>query len=147
MGASHGPMPRGRALGRCCIDGSSEAAQMPQEPSIIVAHRPQSGHEIQRPSKYQTKYRVSNGAEYDQALVKRGDLTLWISEDAIASWKPAPAPTGRRGAQRKFSRHAIEAALTLRLVFKLPRRQAEGFLRSVPSLMALDGEGEWAAAK
>jgi hypothetical protein len=33
--------------------------------------------------KYKTKYRVNNWAEYDQALVQRGDLTLWISEDAI----------------------------------------------------------------
>ena len=38
--------------------------------------------------KYKTKYRVSNWAEYDQALVQRGDITLWISEDAIVSWKP-----------------------------------------------------------
>jgi IS5 family transposase len=86
--------------------------------------------------KYKTKYRVSNWAEYDRALVQRGDITLWISDDAITSWKPAP--TRRRGAQRKFSDHAIETALTLRLVFSLPLRQAEGFLRSVLSLMALD---------
>ncbi len=79
---------------------------------------------------------MSNWAEYDRALVQRGDITLWISDDAITSWKPAP--TRRRGAQRKFSDHAIETALTLRLVFSLPLRQAEGFLRSVLSLMALD---------
>jgi hypothetical protein len=83
--------------------------------------------------KYKTKYHVSNWAEYDRALVQRGDITLWISEDAIASWKPAP--TGKRGGQRKFSDHAIETALTLRLVFNLPLRQAEGFLRSVLSMM------------
>ena len=47
--------------------------------------------------KYKTKYRVSNWAEYDRALV-------------------------------------------LRLVFNLPLRQAEGFLRSVLSLMALELE-------
>ncbi len=88
--------------------------------------------------KYKTKYRVSNWAEYDRALVQRGDITLWISEDAITSWKPAP--TGRRGAQKKFSDLAIETALTLRLVFNLPLRQAEGFLRSVLSLMTLDLE-------
>ena len=88
--------------------------------------------------KYKTKYRVSNWAEYDQALVQRGDITLWISEDAIASWKPAP--TGLRGAQKKFSDHAIETALTLRTVFKLPLRQAEGFLRSVLSLMSVELE-------
>jgi hypothetical protein len=29
--------------------------------------------------KYQTKYRVSNGSEYDRALVRRGDITVWIS--------------------------------------------------------------------
>ena len=66
--------------------------------------------------KYKTKYRVNNWAEYDRALVQRGDITLWISEDAISSRKPAP--TGRRGAQKKFSDHAIETALTLRLIFR-----------------------------
>lgn len=86
--------------------------------------------------KHKTKYRVCNWPEYDRSLVQRGDITLWTSEDAVASWKPAP--TGQRGAQRKFSDHAIESALTLRIIFKLPLRQAEGFLRSVLSLMALD---------
>jgi IS5 family transposase len=88
--------------------------------------------------KYKTKYRVSNWSDYDLALVQRGDITLWISEDAIASWNPAPS--GRRGAQRKFSDHAIETAMTLRLIFRLPLRQAEGFLRSVLSLMGVDLE-------
>ena len=88
--------------------------------------------------KYKTKYRVSNWTDYDRALVQRGDITLWISEDAIASWKPAPS--GKRGAQRRFSDHAIETALTLRLVFKLPLRQAEGFLRSILSLIDVDLE-------
>jgi IS5 family transposase len=102
----------------------------------------QMGHALEMKSRvhprYKTKYRVSNWADYDRALVQRGDITLWISEAAIASWKPAP--TGLRGAQRKFSDHAIETALTLRLVFKLPLRQAEGFLRSVLSLMGVNLE-------
>ncbi len=85
--------------------------------------------------KYKTKYRVSNWPEYDRALVERGDIILWISDDAISSWKPAP--TGLRGGQKKFFDHAIETALTLRLVFNLPLRQAEGFLRSVLSLMGV----------
>ncbi|MFT4572104.1 MAG: hypothetical protein ACI8TX_002569 [Hyphomicrobiaceae bacterium] len=87
---------------------------------------------------YKTNYRVTNWAEYDRALVRRGDVTLWISPDAIATWKPTP--TGRRGAQQKFSNHAIETALTLRQVFKLPLRDAEGFLKSVLSLMSVDLE-------
>jgi hypothetical protein len=87
---------------------------------------------------YKTKYRVTNWAEYDRALVRRGDVTLWISEDAIAAWKPTL--TGRRGAQQKFSDHAIETALTLRQVFKLPLRGAERFLKSILSLMSVDLE-------
>jgi hypothetical protein len=88
--------------------------------------------------KYKTKYRASNWAEYDRALVQRGDITLWISPDAADTW--TPGPFGKRGGQRKFSDQAIETALVLRLVFNLPLRQAEGFLRSVLSLMALDLE-------
>ena len=87
---------------------------------------------------YKTKYRVNDWAEYDRALVQRGDITLWFSPDAADSW--TPGPPGKRGGQRKFSDQAIETALVLRLVFNLPLRQAEGFLRSVLSLMALDLE-------
>ena len=97
------------------------------------------GHDLGMKSRvhptYKTQYRVSNWAEYDRALVQRGDVTLWISPDAIATWKPTP--TGMRGAQRKFSNHAIETVLMLRLVFKLLLRQAEGFLRSVLALMGV----------
>ena len=85
--------------------------------------------------KYKTKYRANNWAEYDQTLVQRGDITLWISEDAIASWKPGPS-----GLRRAFSDHAIETALTFRLLFRLPLRQAEGFSRSVLSMMGADLE-------
>jgi hypothetical protein len=88
--------------------------------------------------KYKTKYRVSNWAEYDRALVQRGDITLWISEDATDTW--SPEPSGKRGGQRKFSDQAIETALVLRLVFNLPLRQTEEFLRSLLSLMALGPE-------
>ena len=86
--------------------------------------------------KYKTKYRVRNWATYERALVQRGDVTLWLSAAAIAAWRPAPS--GYPGGQQRFSNHAIETALTLRLVFRLPLRQAEGFLRSVLSLMDVD---------
>ena len=86
--------------------------------------------------KYKTRYRVGNWPAYERALVRRGDVTLWLSADAIDAW--TPAPSGRRGRQAKFSNHAIETALTLRFVFTLPLRQAEGFLRSILGLMCVD---------
>jgi hypothetical protein len=51
------------------------------------------------------KYRVMNWAEYDAALVKRGSVTVWITEEAIAAWQ-APA-TGKRGGQPIYSAIAI----------------------------------------
>ena len=88
--------------------------------------------------KYKTKYRVTNWTEYDQALVQRGNITFWITPDAIKAW--TAKPSGSRGAPRKYTDLAIETALTLRLVFRLPLRQAEGFLRSLFDLMGLSLE-------
>ena len=88
--------------------------------------------------KYKTKYRVGNWRAYERALVQRGDVTLWLSADARNSWRPSPS--GQPGGQRRFSDLAITTALTLRLVFRLPLRQAEGCLRSVLSLMDVDLE-------
>ncbi len=85
--------------------------------------------------KYKTQYRVSNWASYDRSLVRRGDVTLWFAPEAIDAWNARP--TGRRGAQPQFSDMAIETALTLRLVFHLPLRQTEGFLRAIFRLMGL----------
>ena len=86
--------------------------------------------------KYKTRYHVRNWPEYERSLVRRGDVTLWLSSEAIEAWRPVPS--GRRGAQRRFSDLAIETALTLRLVFRLPLRQTEGFVRSVLALMRVD---------
>ena len=84
--------------------------------------------------KYKTKYRVGNWPQYDRSLVERGNLTLWLSPAAISDWNAKPS--GRRGGQQKYSDVAIEAALTLRLLFHLPLRQTEGFLLSIFKLRA-----------
>src|SRR5215510_10901606 len=65
-----------------------------------------------------------------------GDVTLWMSPEAIASWEPAGV--GTRGGQRQYSDVAIETALTLRLLFHLPLRQTEGFLHSLFGMMGLE---------
>ena len=83
--------------------------------------------------RYKTKYRVANWAAYNQALVRRGDVTVWVSSDAIAAW--TPGRSGRRGGQRRYSDLAIETALTLRLLYHLPLRQAEGFLHALFGMM------------
>ena len=80
------------------------------------------------------KYRVANWPDYDAALVLRGALTVWFTDQAIAEWR-APA-TGRRGGQPIYSALAIETALTIRLVFHQPLRQTEGLLlRSIADVL------------
>ena len=85
---------------------------------------------------YTTTYRVGNWAEYDRALVRRGDVTLWLTPDAIATW--AAAGVGRRSGQLQYSDLAIETALTLSLIFHLPLRQTEGFLTSIFGMLGVD---------
>ena len=82
------------------------------------------------------RYRVTNWPEYDAALVRRGSLTVWFTEEAVAAWH-APA-TGERGGQLVYSALAIETGLALRLVFHQPLRQTEGMLRSIVEVLKVD---------
>ena len=79
------------------------------------------------------KYRLTNWPEYDAALIRRGSLTVWMTEEAIAAWQ-APA-TGKRGGQPIYSAITIETSLALRLVFRQPLRQTEGLLRSIADVL------------
>src|ERR1700751_4826096 len=82
------------------------------------------------------RYRVTNWPEYDAALVRRGVLTVWFTEEAVEAWH-APA-TGARGGQPIYSAIAIETGLALRLVFHQPLRQTEGMLRSIADVLGVD---------
>ena len=83
-----------------------------------------------------SRYRVRNWSDYDAALRCRGDVTVWLSDDALESWR-TPA-NGKPGGQRTYADIAIEAALTVRMVFHLPLRQTEGFLRCLAELLEID---------
>jgi hypothetical protein len=82
------------------------------------------------------KLRVTNWAEYNEGLRRRGDLTVWISEDAIGLWSAARRTT--RGGQRRYSNLAIELCLTLGMVFKQPLRQTQGLMRSIARLLGAE---------
>ncbi len=84
------------------------------------------------------RYRVRNWAEYNEALRRRGDLTVWFDEEAIARWQADK--TGKPGGQRVYSDLAIETGLVVRMVYKLGYRQTQGFLSSIASLLELSLE-------
>jgi Transposase DDE domain len=82
------------------------------------------------------KYRMTNWPEYDAALVRRGSLTVWVTEEAIAAWH-APA-TGKPGGQPVYSDLAIETGLALCLVLSPGLRQVEGALGSIMQLLGVE---------
>ena len=66
---------------------------------------------------------VTNWREYEAGLRRRGSLTMWVTDEAMAAWAAAPRATP--GGQAVYSERAIQTCLMLRAAFKLPLRQAE----------------------
>jgi len=81
------------------------------------------------------QHKVTNWPAYEASLRQRGSLTVWFTDDAIAAWAAEPRTT--RGGQPWYSPLAILTALTLRAVFRLAYRQAEGLIGSIISLLGL----------
>lgn len=81
-------------------------------------------------------YRVQNWSDYENALVQRGSITFWMSEEFEKVW----LYTGKkqRGSQFDYSDKAIEIMLTLKEIFHLPNRSVEGFVRSLFQMMKID---------
>ena len=66
-------------------------------------------------------YKVTNWAQYNDALRSCGDITIWFTQDANDQWRPAK--TGGRGRPMEYSDHAIETAMLIRQMFKLALRE------------------------
>ena len=110
-----------------------------------VASAEQPGYSDQMPFKHNAarrhripkqRWRVTNWPAYEAGLRRRGDLTFWLDEAALAGWQ-APRRSTPDG-QPQYSDLAIELVLTLRLVFHLALRQAEAFSASVLRLLGLE---------
>jgi len=86
--------------------------------------------------KKKTEYRIRNWSEYNQALVNRGSLTLWLSEDVAEAWLNTEK-TGRRGQSNTYADVAVECILLIRNVYSLALRQTQGFVNSIMRLARL----------
>jgi len=69
------------------------------------------------------KYRVRNWKEYNESLVQRGSLTIWIPENVNTVWKG--------GGRQTYSNVAIEIILSVKTMYSLPLRATEGFVQSI----------------
>lgn len=84
----------------------------------------------------QTTYKLTNWSQYNQALTRRGSLSVWISQQAIDAWFYDGPP--QWGSDPTYSDFAVETCLRLRLVYHLPLRQTQGFVGSLFDLMVID---------
>jgi hypothetical protein len=86
-------------------------------------------------SRLKRLYRVRNWPEYEKALIQRGSIIFWLSDDFEKVW--LYAGERQRGSQFEYSDKAIEIMLTIKEVFHLSNRSAEGFMRSVFAILNL----------
>ncbi len=83
-----------------------------------------------------TRYNIRNWAEYNKALIQRGSITLWFSDEAISKWH-SNSRTEQKGRPQVYSDEAILCTLLIRTVYHLPLRALQGFLLSMVVLLGL----------
>jgi len=79
-------------------------------------------------------YKTKNWPAYNEALKRRGSLTIWF--DPKMNW--AAAPTGRRGRQQSYSDAAIQTCLSMKVLFGMALWQTTSFVESLLLLAGLD---------
>ncbi|HEY6736380.1 MAG TPA: transposase [Candidatus Saccharimonadia bacterium] len=84
--------------------------------------------------KKQRSYKVTNWREYNDALVARGSVIVWLSDDVLAAWN-RPVHSGKSGHPKTSSDIAIQTALTMQAIYHLPLRATEGFVHSLLFLL------------
>src|SRR3954447_10579268 len=73
--------------------GGAAAERYGATPSSAGRPMPYKFNEPRRHKIPRARYRVQNWPEYDRTLQRRGDLTVWVTPEAIAAW--CPPRTGR----------------------------------------------------
>ena len=90
-----------------------------------------------RPIKKHT-YRQSNYSDYNNALRNRGRIDVWISDDILGAWQDDVRIYDGTGSTAKYPNSTIEACHYLRMVFKLPLRQTQGFIENILEMFSAD---------
>ena len=87
--------------------------------------------------KTKKSYRLRNWKHYNAALVQRGSLTLWVSNQMLALWVNHEK-SGKPGRSTTYSDIAITCMATLKEVYHLSLRATEGLLLSVIQLLEVE---------
>lgn len=74
------------------------------------------------------RYKVSNWSDYNRSLQQRGRPDLWINDDLIESWYHSERVFDGTGSTPLYTDQAILVCHELRVIYKQPLRQAQGFI-------------------
>ena len=118
---------------RWCISLNCALKRLSVQSKIVLRGKHDSATSSKQTSKVSKAVQIQNWQAYERSLIQRGDLTIWLSEDVIQSWYDHSL--NQDGRPKFYSNIAIVTALPIRLIFKLPLRQTEGFLSSTFRLM------------
>ena len=66
------------------------------------------------------RYKLSNWSEYSDALRRRGEIDVWLSEEAISLWYEKGRVYDGSGTPKRFSDFAILTCHEIRQVYRLP---------------------------
>ena len=83
------------------------------------------------------KYKITNWPAYNKSLVSRGSVTLWLSDDVAKGWYGGQAG-GERGRPQVYGDAAVQFFLTIKYMYGLPYRAAQGFVDSLLATAGLD---------
>ncbi len=78
--------------------------------------------------------KIRNWKDYNESLVRRGDIMFWFDDDVIDAWDHINDEP-KVGRPFTYSDTAIECLLMLRELFRLPYRQTEGLGRALAQMM------------
>ena len=84
------------------------------------------------------KHKVNNWPDYNLSLKKRGSLEIWISEDIKELWYEKDTTNDGTGKPKEYTEKSIELCYSLKLTFKQPLRQTEGFVNSIFKIAKLE---------
>lgn len=85
-------------------------------------------------------YKVNNWPEYNMSLKKRGSLEIWISDDIEELWYEKDTINDGTGKPKKYTEKSIELSYYLKLAFKQPLRQTEGFVNSIFKMAGMEAK-------
>lgn len=91
------------------------------------------------PKKPKARYKVTNWTEYNKALMARGNILFWLTEENLKNWYHKQQKDEKKsGRPRIYSDSTIELLLTICQAHEVSLRQAVGMVKRLFAALGID---------